>query len=95
MNGFRKLCQLISVNAQGDFAAGQNHPQATNQSQCALIGSLLLVAGGYLMVKTETFMCPDYIFPSPEPFLVVVPCWWPSLAQVGAQVTIIRKHIFM
>lgn len=37
-----------------------------------LIGTLLLVAGGYLMVKTETFMCPDYIFPSPEPFLVVV-----------------------
>lgn len=40
-------------------------------------------------------MCPDDTFPSPEPFLVAVHCWWPSLAQVGAQVTIIRKHIFM
>lgn len=40
-------------------------------------------------------MCPYDTFPSPEPFLVAVHCWWPSLAQVGAQVTIIRKHIFM
>lgn len=48
-----------------------------------------------LMAKTEAFMCPYDTFPSPEPFLVAVHCWWPSLAQVGAQVTIIRKHIFM
>lgn len=40
-------------------------------------------------------MCPYDTFPSPEPFLVAVHCWWPSLAQVGAHVTIIRKHIFM
>lgn len=31
LSGFRKPCQLMSVNAQGNFAAGQNHPQATNQ----------------------------------------------------------------
>lgn len=49
----------------------------------------------YLMAKTETFMCPDDTFPSPELFVVAVHWWWPSLAQVGAQVTIIRKHIFM